>query len=226
MSTRGNLIEKALKIIGDQNRLVDARDWLDLTLSEIESRGFWEFLEKSTTYQTENTVQSVAFSEAKWPSSAITDFSKGLILNSDEPRKLIRISKAALDAANDNATGNPTHYAVWNKTVYFYPTPVTSSLPLLTVRYFKEITFPTSDTDVIETVTGILPKYEPFLVNGIIAWGMEAIDDGRQNVRRQIWERNLQIMENDNDDYRTYVESFLDRPSINNRKIEAIATQG
>lgn len=212
--TRTQLITKALQMHGNTGLSTVAIDWLDRVLWEMEAAGYWKFLETQTTYQTENNTQSVAFSTSKWPSAAITDYSKGLALTSDEPRQLQQVSKQAFDEMDDDATGNPRYFALWNKTVYLYPTPVTGSLPLITVRYFKEMTHPTQDADDMETVCGILPKWQGFVLNGVVAEGLAYSVDERAPFYRQLWKENLLTMLVDNEDISTYKESRMDRPSM------------
>lgn len=220
--TRGDIITQALKIVGDTSLTTEAAAWLDNILLEMETAGFWRFLAKETTYQTEDTVFKVAFSAAKWPSAALTDYSKGLSIWSAEPRKLIRISKATFDDGYDATTGYPEFFALWNDTLYLGSTPVTGSIPLLTVQYYEEITLPTADNDDIETVVGIKPKWHGFLVDGVIAEGFSYMYDDRFAQHRQIWERKLGLMLKDNEDYSTPDESEWDKSSVDVRKQEVL----
>lgn len=212
--TRLQLITQTLRIVGDPDLTTEAADWLNNVLYEMETSGYLKFLAKETTYQTENTVYNVAFSAAKWPSAAITDYSKGMRLWSDEPKKLVRISKAAFDKGYDASTGNPSHFAIWNDKVYLWPTPVTNSLPLLTAQYYQEITVPTADGDDIETVVGILPKWQRYLINGMVSEGFDYMEDARYENRRGLWERNLALILRDNEDFVTSSEAQWDKPSI------------
>lgn len=200
--TRIQLVTQSLSVLGDTTLATDAANWVDDVLYEMATAGFWYFLEKEATYQTENTVANVLFSAAKWPSAAITDYSKGLIVTSDEPRILKPLSKAQFEAkAASSVTGNPTHYTFWKAGLYLYPTPVTDSLPIITVRYFKNITVPTGDADGIETITGMPTKWVKLLKWGIIAIGMAYKGDPRYGAFQQQWGRKLGLMLIDNKDY-------------------------
>ncbi len=197
--TRVQLVTQALVILGNTTLTTNAANWVNDVLYEIESSALWKFLEGSTTYQTENGVSSVAFSVAKWPSAALTDYSKGMYIQSDEPRKLERISKEEFLSKDDGSTGNPRFFSIWDETLYLYPQPVTDSLPLLTVHYYKEITVPTADGDDLETVCGLNPKWQSFLKYGILALGMAHEGDQRFEKFQTLWEAKLQTMVKDNE---------------------------
>lgn len=197
--TRTQLITQALVILGNTTLTTNATNWINDVLYEIASSALWKFLEASTTYQTENGVSSVAFSAAKWPSAALTNYSKGIYIQSDEPRKLEKITKEEFLSKDDGSTGNPKFFAIWDEALYLYPQPVTDSLPLLTIYYYKEITVPTQDSDDLETVCGLKPKWQSFLKYGIIALGMAHESDPRFTDFQTLWERKLQIMIADNE---------------------------
>lgn len=212
--TRGELLDQALKLLGNANELANSRNWLNNILYEIESVGFWEFLEAETTYQTENNVGSVAFSASKWPAAALTDYSKGMSIYSAEPRRLVQVSKEAFDEMSDGSTGNPRFFALRTDTLYLYPTPVTGTLPLLTVKYLKEITLPTDDSDDMETVTGIKPKYHKFLIDGVVSEGFQFDNDNRYDRQRALFDRHLTVMLKDNEDFVSYKESIYDKKTL------------
>lgn len=220
--TRGDIITQALRVVGDTSLTTEAADWVDNVLLEIDSVGFWRFLSKETTLQTQHTVWGINFSDPKWPAAALTDYSKGMSIWSDEPRGLTRISKAAFDKGYDASTGNPEFFALWQDAVYLWPTPVTGSLPLLTVQYYQEITLPTADADDIETVVGIKPKWQGFLIDGVIAEGFSYMEDPRRDNYMQIWQRHLGMMLKDNEDFSTPVEAQWDKPSVDVRKRVAV----
>lgn len=207
--TRQDILDRALKIVGEDNLLADARVWLDSVLYDLEARGFWRFLETPTTYQTENNVNTKTFTEL-----SMTNYSKGLAILSDEPRKLRQISKTAFDEADDGATGNPWLFANWNESIWLYPKPVTGKLPILTLRYYKEVTIPTQDSDDMETVVGIKPKWQRYLIDGVIAEGLSYMADERYEQYKRQFDEKVAIMLADNEDYFTSRESTVDRPSL------------
>jgi len=195
--TRLELITIALRTVGDTSLGTEAIEALNNSLREIEALNRWVFLEASTTYQTENTIQNVAFSASKWPSAALTDYSKGMRIKSvSKPYILTPKSKDALDANKDGSTGLPKEFAIREDTVYFNPTPVTGLIPLLTIEYYKTISIPSADDDVIKTVTGLPDKYLPVLILGVIDKMIKEIQDGRDFSAN--WEKGLQFMSADN----------------------------
>lgn len=198
--TRVQLVTQALSILGNTTLTTDAANWVNDVLYEIEASALWKFLEVTTTYQTINNDSSVAFSEAKWPSVALVNYSKGMYIQSSEPRKLERISKVDLLSKDNSATGNPTHFAIWDETLYLWPTPVTGSTPLLTTHYYGEITVPTGDSNDLETVSGLKPKYQSFLKYGVVALGMAYEKDPRFKDFQTLWEAKLEKMIKDNED--------------------------
>lgn len=213
MTTRGEIITEALLIVGDPSRTSEAALWLNWVLYELESLGHWRFLETETTYQTETGVGSVLFSANKWPAAALTDFSKGMSVFSGEGRNLLPVSKSDLDEMNDGTTGNPRVFSLWNETLYLYPEPITNFLPLLTIKYYQEITVPTSDADDMETVSNIKPKYSSLLIAPVAAMGLKVEDDDRDQMYTEIWLKvNLPTMMKDNMDFFRYRDSKDDLP--------------
>lgn len=223
--TRGEIITQALEVVGDISLTTEAAAWLDKKLLELKTAGlgFWRFLAAETTHQTEDAVYSVPFSATKWPAAALTNYNKGMSIWSAEPRKLTRISKAIYDAGYDAAAGNPEFFALWNKTLYLYPIPVTSSLPLLTIQYYKEITLPTSDGDDLETVVGIKENWQGFLINGVVSEGFRYMNDGRFANSRDLWKEQQGLMLKDNEDFSTPEEQEWDKPSLAVRQQQALA---
>jgi hypothetical protein len=197
--TRTQLVTQALAILGNTTLTTDAANWVNDILYELEASGLWKFLESTTTYQTEDTVQSIAFSASKWPAAALTDYSKGMFIESSEPRKLEYLPKEDFLSLVDGSTGTPTHFSVWNSTLYLFPTPATGALPLLTIHYYKEITVPTGDSDDLETVCNIKPKWQSFLKYGIIALGMAYENDSRFEKFQTLWEARIEAMKADNE---------------------------
>jgi hypothetical protein len=207
--TRLELVTIALRTVGDTSLTAEAAVAIDIVLEEIENLTNWWFLEKITTYQTENNVSSVAFSASKWPAAALTDYSKGMEISSvNAPYNLIPVSKHILDALNDGTSGNPRFFALYNEILYLFPIPTTGSLPLLTIKYYKNVTLPTADGDVIETVVGINKKYLPFIISGLISYMTQEEDDTR-DFRSKLTE-NLKLMLLDNISY--YRGSALGSP--------------
>lgn len=183
--TRLELINRALKVIGDESTgsATDAETWVDLILYELESLDLWKFLQATTTYQTENTVDNVAFSAAKFPSAAITDYSKGMSVSSSlSPFGLQYVSFLEFKQIHGSEQGAPEIYSFWNETLWLHPTPITGSgtLPLLSLYYYKNITVPTADDDELSdpAKSNVPKKLHPALLKGVIAYGMSEIGDG------------------------------------------------
>jgi len=197
--TRTQLISRALTILGNTSLTSEAADWLNEILYEIEAATAWKFLETTTTYQTENAVSNVAFSASKWPAAALTNYSKGMFIQSAEPRKLEPISKDEFLSRNDGATGYPKFFSIWDDTLYLYPTPITSYLPLLTVHYYKEITVPTADGDDLETVCGLIPKLQSVLKYGLLALGSIHQNDQRFEKFQGLWDAKLAALVKENE---------------------------
>lgn len=211
--TRSDLIVGALKIVGDTNLVSEARNWLDNVLYEIETMGYWRFLEKEITYQTEIGINNKTFT-----SILLTDYSKGLSVRSSEGRLLIQTSKAGLDEMNDAAVGFPHFFSIWADKLWLYPTPTTGKIPILTLKYFREMTVPTSDADDMELTTGIKPKWQRFLIDGIISEGFAYQDDQRSGNYRQLFDRHMMIMRRDNEDFSSIKESTFDKSSLIRRE--------
>ncbi len=188
--TRTGIINQSLAILGDSTLATSAIDWFANCLYEIEAAGFLTFLEKQTTYQTENGVQSVAFSASKWPAAALTDYSKGMYIYSSEGRKLEEISKEAYDVRNIGETGYPKYFTIFADVLYLYPKPVTSYLPLLTVHYYKQISLPAQGTDELSTI-GIKTKYQSSLIWGVLKFAGMYNSDDRASAFQQNWDAAL-----------------------------------
>lgn len=200
--TRTQFITILLRTVGDTSLTSEAADALDLVLYDLESRANWVFLEAGTTYQTENNTSGVLFSASKWPSAALTNYSKGMnIASSLPPYHLTPISKQAFNIMHDGTTGAPTHFAVFNETLHLFPTPVTgaTTLPILAIFYHKTITVPTQDSDVLETTIGIGSKYLPHLMTGVIHRLLQEENDDRGFEDK--WKEALLTMLADNSAY-------------------------
>lgn len=185
--TRLELITRALRIVGDITLTADAADWLEDVLLEFEGVDCWRFLEESTTYQTEDTVDNIAFSASKWPSSALTDYSKGLFITSDEvPFGLEYVPKVEFMKMHKTETGFPRIFSFWDDTLWLDPTPITGSLPLLTVHYYAQIVLPTADGDELSdsSKTAMPKKWHPVIMKGVIAHGLA----DTKNTRWKDWQ--------------------------------------
>jgi hypothetical protein len=67
----------------------------------------------------------------------------------------------------------------------------------------------------METVVGILPKYQQALINGVIAEGSAYLnEDQKLAYHRAQFEKKVGIMLADNDDYYGLTQSKVDRPAL------------
>jgi hypothetical protein len=215
--TRLELITAALKIGADTTLGTEALDWLNNILTEYEASGLWRALEAETTYQTENNVASVAFSASKFPAAALTDYSKALMISSDEPRELVYKSFSQLKVlAADGATGNPKFFTIRGAKLYLHPTPVTGSLPILTLYYYKDMTLPTADGDDIETVCGVVRKHQGFIIDGLMSYIFAYLGEtDKAQAARAIWlQHHIPIMLLDNKDYYDEEEQKREQPEL------------
>jgi len=196
--TRGQLITRALRLVGDTGLTDEARDALDDILLKIEAIGYWEYLQASTTYATVNTTDSATLATL-----SITDYSKGMwVSSSAKPYKLSRISHEAMkELQGGGKTGNPHRMSMFNDTVYLHPQPVTGSLPTLTLHWFKQTTLPTDDGDELSTTPGMPKKYHSFLIDGVAATLLSQQDDTNAQLYIQSFLAGIQMMILDNGDY-------------------------
>jgi hypothetical protein len=219
--TRGELLAVALKILGADEELAAGRDWLDMVLKEIETSSVtpqadptkpvldddiagWKFLENSKHHYTGNDLFSIAFSD--WGGgTGITNYSKGMrIASSAVPRELVFLDANKFNEMADTTEGNPRYFKLTEgevtagKYISLFPRVATGTLPLLTARWYEEITLPTSDTDELTTTVGIPAKYEKYLIDGVVAIGSYFMDDNRAERFEQKWLAGLNLMRLDN----------------------------
>lgn len=195
--TRLEFITSALRIVGDTTKTTEGIEWLRDVFTDFEARDLWRFLEQETTYQTETTVDSIALSATKWPSAAITDYSKGLFISSAvAPYGLKYLPQVEFKRMHTNETGNPTTFSIWDDTVWLHPTPVTNFLPLLTVGYFGDIVLPTADGDELSDVTktGLPKKLHSILMQGVVAKGMAEIKDPRWADWQNLYTQSIELI--------------------------------
>lgn len=198
------VLTRALRVVGDTALTTQALEWLENVLYEIESVGCFRFLEASSSQATSNATDNYAL-----PAS----YSKGLFITSSEPRVLIQVSKHALEEMKiSGETGNPKFFAIWDNKYYLYPTPVTGSLPTLTLWFFEKITIPTSGQD-LNTVTGVPAKWTKYVIDGVISEGFAYSDDNRLESARAKFEQNLLVMVRENEEFYRFREAQVDRPS-------------
>jgi hypothetical protein len=200
--TRGELLTSALGIVSNSTDFWEkAKTWVNDALREVENYGDWSFLQRETTYACENEVDEVAFSAAKFPAAAITDFSKQMKVYRPDYGELTEIA----DRREFNSirglgeTGIPTHFFVGygssNESLFLFPTFVTGETPTtLTLSYCGEMVFPDEDSDDLETVSGIKPKLQGFLENYVRARLFQQIDDDRQEAEMGKWQQGLSKM--------------------------------
>jgi hypothetical protein len=214
--------------VGDTNLTALARDWFDNVLYELEATGYWKFLEKEAGYTTASATGTkyIAFSASAFDitkstgatpwatfTSPIADYSKGLsIWNFTDTTALIQVSKEALDELDDGSAGVPKFFAIWNDEIHFFPE--SNAAKILTLKYFAELSIPTADSDDLETTCNIKPKYQRFLINGLVAEAMTYLDDNRQGFFRNLWEKNILWMMRDNDESFNIRENLQDKTSL------------
>ena len=203
--TAEEIIQQAVDRTGMADKKQLAFTLLKNTIRNLESRAYWAWLQTSTTHQTVNTQDETAFSASEFPAAALADYTKGMIVASDEPARLTELPFPTLDALrkDDAATGNPRSFAIQAETLYLHPKPVTSTLPVLTLTYNKTQVLPTATTDDIETATLIPEKYQAYLVEDVMS-GLyfSQGNESQGNYFRQIYDRNVAVMIADNGDYR------------------------
>jgi hypothetical protein len=189
-------------VVGDANLTTQAEEWLDNILFELEGVGYWRFLETSSPVSTVNADYDYA-----WPAT----YSKGMMISTSEPRFLVQIPHAAMLPMLNTSTGNPKLWSRWDDLIHLYPTPVTGSLPTLSLYYYSPITLPTEDTSDLSTTVLIPKKFHKFLLDGMIAQGLKHIDDERQDSVQQKWEQGLLMMMSDNEEFVAHREGEVDR---------------
>lgn len=208
--TRGQVINKALKITDAIGLVNNARDWLDKILLELPKLAYWKFLQETVSYTSGMMESSVALANA-----GITNYHKKLMISSTSIGSVERVSKNALEAMNDGVIDSPKYFALWDDSIYWYP--YISIQTTFTLRYYKQITLPTADSDDLETVCNIPLHWHKFIIDGLIAEIMRFTGDKRQEKMRQFYKSRIQIMKQDNDDYVTYQEGLLSRYIIAKR---------
>jgi hypothetical protein len=215
--TRLELINAALTLAADTTLGTQAVDWLNNILTEYEASGLWRSLEAETTYQTENTVASVAFSASKFPAAALTDYSKAMMISSNEPRQLVYKSFSQFKVLTaDGATGNPKYFTIRNSKLYLHPTPATGSTPILTLYYYKDITLPTADGNDLETTSGIVRKHQGFIMDGLLSYIHAHLGETEKaQAARAVWlQHHIPIMLLDNKDYYDEEDQKREQPEL------------
>jgi hypothetical protein len=219
--TLTQLITTALRTVGDTNLTAEALEWFDEVQDEIEQKAFWRWLYKSTTHQTVNNQRSVLFSASEFPSAALADYSKGLRISSNqEPYNLDMLSKADFDKITP-VTGAPEVYALeggapGSEKLWLHPTPITgaTTLPLLTLDYYKQITRATGGSDDVQVTLGIPRRFNAAIINGLIAIGSMERDEKRALRFLDLFEKKITGLIIENDDFFTDKESRFDRSSL------------
>jgi hypothetical protein len=197
--TRTELLTRALAVIQNSTAFWElATTWLDDGFRKIEEKGDWDFLQKETTYACEATVDEIAFSAAKFPAAAITDYSKEMKVYrpSFGELKLIETRKKFNDARGTADEGIPTHYFVGTgtggKSLFLFPVfTAGDDATTLTLTYCGRIIFLTLDSQDLETVAGIVPKIQGALIHYVRARLWQHKDDDRQITEMAKWEKEL-----------------------------------
>lgn len=219
--TRTQVIDAVLKTIKDPNLTTEAIEWMDEVFDQIETKAFWRFLYASTTHQTVNNQNEVLFSDSEFPAAALANYSKGIQITSDQaPYMLTMQSKAAMDARTPE-TGAPTHFAleggaIGSEKLWLFPTPVTgaTTLPLLTINYYKQISRPSTGSDDLQVDLGIPRRFNAAIKEGMRAIGLMDVNESRAETRQDRFNEKLADLIIDNDDFFNTVESRFDRSSL------------
>jgi hypothetical protein len=219
--TVNDLITRALRTIKDTNLISEGEDWFDEVQDQIEQKAYWRFLHRSTTHQTVDGQQSVLFSASEFPAAALTDYSKGLFISSNQaPYKLEMVSKQTLIGLKP-ATGAPQRYALeagvpGSERLWLHPTPVTGATtrPLLTLEYYAQITRSTLLADDVQTDLGIPRKFNAAIVDGLRAIGLLEIGNTGAAQMAASFQAKLSGLIIENDDFYTHEESRFDRDSL------------
>jgi hypothetical protein len=171
---------------------------------------YWRWLLAESSHTTGSSEASVALGSLSTP---ITDYSKGMTITNNTSKKLIdMMSKPGYDGVADGTTGDITHAALFNDTLYWYPT--TDSTDSLSLSYFKQLTLPTDDTVDLATTPGIPVKYHPYLIDGVIAEGLRYTDDDRYDRAMANFTMGVRIMIVDNNDYFNIREQKENKSSL------------
>lgn len=208
---------RILNYIGDGNEDFDTdfNDWLDEILLEIQSFNnvYWDFLQASTIYNTVNNTNTVSFSTL----GIDGDFSKGLTISSSlVPLALDPLPKESIDSVLGSDTGNPIYFSRHNSNLYFFPTPVTGNLPVLTLKYYKDISLPTDDSDDVNTVTGMNDSWNQIIIKGLKWKALDEIDDIRVTSMRRMFEQGVLSMAQNSADIIEDDKEKFDRKNIPN----------
>ncbi len=173
--------------------------WLDSILKKIESAGKWTFLETdAATWQTTDSSDSATLA-----SLSITNFSKDMSVSSNaKPFSLVKVPIDTIKGMG-GITGYPYVFAIYKASIYISPKPVTGSLPILTPRYYKTMTLPTADEDVIEDVTGLRSEWLQYLQEGVEGLGFAKVRDSRavEYIERFNKEYLPLMLQEDSDQY-------------------------
>ena len=182
------------------------RELVNLTNPEDKRFIVWKWLEATTTYQTENGVFSIAFSASKWPAAALTNYSRNMRIVSSASNgdggslELSSVDILMGKKLNFPETGVPREFAIFNNTLYLHKTPITGSLPLLTLYYQKILDFTNFSTSSdMTTFFGIKESYHVFFIDAILAKVFSRIGDTREVEYKERWyKQHIPVMILDN----------------------------
>lgn len=209
--TRGDIINRSLKILDSNNSLnlaSDARDWFENVLLEIESYGYWSFLEASTT---ETTVVGVGkYPFANFDINISTTYSKGIEVYIDATTKLSQVNIKSYDEMNDTNSGIPAYFAIWKKNLYLYPYP--DNIYTLTIKYFKTMPLDNiiDDTINLNSALGMKLEMQQYLIDGVVAEGSLYLDTPEQDINKNRFYEDILTMIVDEYDLIGYKENKQD----------------
>ena len=180
MSNRSVLSTRALAILGDSTLSTEVGYWWDSIWDDIDSFILLKHLSKTGTgISTSNGDDSYALP---------TDYFKALsITSSNSPYELTFISPQEMEVLRRlGDTGNPEKWTIIGTEIIVYPKPITGALPTLTPTYYTAIVRP-ADAEDVTTKTGLTIEWYSLLIQGLVAYGWQFLDDVRADRQMERW---------------------------------------
>lgn len=198
--TRDEIVAAALEIVGDDTLDTAAEAWLNECLQELETYGYWKFLETSGalswTIGDNNTAVPVTYS-------------KGLSIPGVKQITFEALQDAITAFADTGTT--PYFFSLFDDQIWIYPTP--SGTVNKTGYFYGKITLLSSNTDLL-TTCNIPTKWHQFFIIGTAIRGLNYSNDDRAPFFQQKWEASVVLMMADAEEFLKYIEQQSDRPSL------------
>mgnify|MGYP000036761150 CR=1 FL=1 len=179
--TRGQLLDRCAKIIGDDSSdfRTTVAGGLDHMLFSLWDRHDWAFKHKTGTFTTVLGTESYNLSSgtpdlrSTEDLDVVYDKTNGLRLRKVDLRAVRKVYP------KEDSTGKPAQYASWGaKTIFLTPNP--DGAYVIKFLYLSKPTLPTADANDLETQCG-LPDYVQFLFEKmVLAEAMLYSDDSRR----------------------------------------------